>query len=449
MSIVISLDIGTSKICALGYCVDQQVLLDSETISNNCSIEGLPYGYHEQAPKHIINCSFSAIKALLDSDKIDVKKVTGIAVTGQMHGVLLIDGKCHPATNLITWRDQRAANLTASVGCKYAKSNGCGLRAGYGGATLSFLAKNMDLGYDITALSISDYACMCLSGICSSEPTHAASWGIYDVTTGQWNWNMVRELSIPETVLPKLKPASCILGSILPEIAETFGLNKDVIIYSPLGDNQAAVVGAGGDISDVAILNLGTGGQISIYQNDWQYLDGFETRPMPGNTFVLVGASICGGWTYAYLKDFYKEVIKTMVGVTVSDQDIYAKMNSFLESDAGKPRLFLKPWFCGTRTDPTARGEITFIGAENFTPKQVTIAFAKSMVEELLEMIPASRSEKLTKIIACGNAVRKNPVVLKIAEKCFKKPVFLAPLQEEAAAGAALSAINVSCGFKS
>jgi sedoheptulokinase len=138
-----------------------------------------------------------------------------------------------------------------------------------------------------------------------------------------------------------------------------------------------------------------------------------------------------------------------MVGVTVSDQDIYAKMNSFLESDAGKPRLFLKPWFCGTRTDPTARGEITFIGAENFTPKQVTIAFAKSMVEELLEMIPASRSEKLTKIIACGNAVRKNPVVLKIAEKCFKKPVFLAPLQEEAAAGAALSAINVSCGFKS
>ena len=92
------------------------------------------------------------------------------------------------------------------------------------------------------------------------------------------------------------------------------------MVFSPLGDNQAAVIGAGGDRADTAVLNLGTGGQISIFQNDWQTLDGFETRPMPGEAFLLVGASLCGGWVYAYLKDFYKDVIKRITGVTVRDQ---------------------------------------------------------------------------------------------------------------------------------
>ena len=41
---------------------------------------------------------------------IKFETIEAIVVTGQMHGILLIDDKLQPCTSLITWRDQRAAD---------------------------------------------------------------------------------------------------------------------------------------------------------------------------------------------------------------------------------------------------------------------------------------------------------------------------------------------------
>lgn len=60
----------------------------------------------------------------------------------------------------------------------------------------------------------------------------------------------------------------------------------------PIGDNQASIMGVAGLARDVAVVNLGTGGQISIPQPEPVWVDGFETRPMPLGGYVLVGASL-------------------------------------------------------------------------------------------------------------------------------------------------------------
>lgn len=447
MSVIISVDIGTSKICASAYCLTNKQLIACKAVDNSSLVTGKPAGYYEQSAKLTIEYVFSAIKSLLTCCDFEPKDVTSIAVTGQMHGVLIVDSYCQPVTNLITWRDQRSCELAISIGEKFTNSNGCGLRAGYGGATLALLAKSQKLEHGHKALSISDYLCAVLSGHVATEPTHAASWGIYDIITRQWNRKMVDELSIPEHILPEVIPTSSILGRILPDIAGELGLDEGIVIYSSIGDNQAAVIGAKGKAKNAAVLNLGTGGQISIPQTKGQYIDGFEMRPMPDGNFILVGASICGGWTYAYLKDFFKNVVKEMTGIELKDRQVYDKMNSFLNSESNDTGICLDPTFSGTRTDPTIRGMIKSIDTHNFTPKNMTIAFATAMILELGNMIPPKYLNNFSTIIVCGNAIRKNQAILKIIAKCFGKPVYMAEIREKASMGAAIAAMKIEGNY--
>ncbi len=440
MSIIISLDIGTTKICAAAYCTVSRDLLGSESVNNGSDVSGLAAGFCEQSPQVILDCVFSAIKSLMGNVGVDLSKAVSIAVTGQMHGVVIVDSKCEPVGNLIIWRDTRTAQIAGAVGDKYAASNGCGLRAGYGGAAVSWLAAENMLPANCKALTIADYVCAVLSGEVASEPTHAASWGIYDITKSQWNWDLIKELSIPEDVLPELHPTSQPLGRILPEVADKLGLGRQVMVHSPIGDNQAAVIGATEGAGDAAVLNLGTGGQISIPRRDAGYVEGFETRPMHEGSFILVGASLCGGWTYSYLKDFFKASVKEFAGVSLDDEAVYEKMNSFLAGGGGCGGLAVTPHFNGTRANPSLRGEIMRIDTDNLTPARLTNAFAESMVAELADMMPPEYGDNFATLIASGNAVRKNPAVLEIARRYFGKPVRAARLREEAAAGAAIAA---------
>jgi sugar (pentulose or hexulose) kinase len=442
MATVISLDIGTSKICAAAYDTEKECLTGCSSIENDSRIREDKEGSYEQCPEKTIGLTFSAMSLLLKSYAVEADDVAAITITGQMHGVLLVNDQLKPVTNFITWRDQKAASIAMSVGEKYAKSNGCGLRTGYGGSTLAYLNSRAPLDGNLKALSISDYLCAKLTGTAATEPTHAASWGIYDIKKRQWNKQILDELGVPEKILPDIKPTSGVIGNILPQIAENFGLKREVMVYGPIGDNQAAVIGARGKAREAAVLNLGTGGQISIPHNKSDYVEGFETRPMPDGRFILVGASICGGWTYAYLKDFFKDVITKITGIIPEDEAIYDKMNSFLSENKHGSAIKLDPTFCGTRANPELRGRITAINAENFTPSKLTRAFACAMVEELYEMIPPACLEDFSCVMAGGNAMRKNPALLNIAEEILKKPVNLADVKEEAATGAAMAAIK-------
>ena len=77
----------------------------------------------------------------------------------------------------------------------------------------------------------------------------------------------------------------------------------------------------------VGVVNLGTGGQVSVPHRDYSFVQSLETRPMPFGGFILVGASICGGWSYSYLCSFYQQIIRELSGVELSEAEIYTKMN--------------------------------------------------------------------------------------------------------------------------
>jgi sugar (pentulose or hexulose) kinase len=449
--IVLSLDIGTSNLCGLTLSCDslQPVAICSEV--NDTGITNLPAGYHEQDPLHIQDLCLDLIKKILCEKKVREDEVVGIGITGQMHGVLLVNSGLRPQSNLITWRDQRTlesdkpGNIDKAVEALEAdmrQRTGCRLHAGYGGATLHWLSKNNKIPKDAVALTISDYVAGCLTGVIATEATHAASWGIFNIQKSAWDAEAVNKLGIAKDVLPDVLSAAQPLGKIQPAIAQQLGLGNNVQVCSPVGDNQASIIGSAGFAGDAAVLNLGTGGQISIPQKDYRFVETLETRPMPFGGFILVGASLCGGWAYTYLQKFIRETIKKFGGVEVSDEEVYNRMNAIAAAtEEGASGITVDTRFGGTRLDPNLRGSISGIGVDNLTIANLTRGFIEGMVRELAEMASAAGVNEFTRIIASGNAVRKNPAVPDVIESIFGLPCYVSTYREAAALGAAYSAV--------
>lgn len=442
MKIIIGLDIGTSKICALALDIDNNKSIAIKSAVNDSDIIGLLPDWHEQNPVQIRDICFTLIAELLKD--IDKKSIIGIGISGQMHGVMLVNEKLEPQTNFITWRDQRTLTETkgslkaalAKLEPNLAERTGCRLSAGYGGATLYWLQANNKLADNAKAVTIADYIAACLTGTIATEPTHAASWGIFNVKDGKWDGEAIKALDIRAEVLPPLsataKPLAKVNHKLLPNTVQ---------VCSPIGDNQASVIGAIGGFSlDTAVVNLGTGGQISIPCEKYAFSNQLETRPLPFLGYIQVGASLCGGWSYAYLCRFFQDVIAEISGRKINADEVYSKMNQLAERiPFGANGLMADTRFSGTRIDPKIRGSFTAIDRENLTAGNLTRAVMEGIVTELKEFGENANLKDIKNIIASGNAIRRNPIMLDIISSIFATPCQIGVFAEEAALGAAIA----------
>ncbi|MDD3887020.1 MAG: FGGY family carbohydrate kinase [Victivallaceae bacterium] len=109
-------------------------------------------------------------------------EVSAIGVTGQMHSVLL--GRGQQISPLITWQDHRCGEAALK---RFSQKAQVILREGFGGATLARLAEAGQLAQWEFAATIGDYLVQTLTGndVVVTDPTHAASWGLYDNAAGR------------------------------------------------------------------------------------------------------------------------------------------------------------------------------------------------------------------------------------------------------------------------
>ena len=248
----------------------------------------------------------------------------------------------------MTWRDRRASGLVSSIDRATwpVGRTGCYLHPGYGGATLAALAMEGLIPTGTVALDMADFVAAKLTGIAAADPTMAASWGIMDLRRGEWDEELLSRLRIPREALPPIVTGSRPLGRLVVDL----GLPLGVPVYPPVGDNQASYIGAAGLEGRLLLLNLGTGGQISIPSAVFEFRHEFETRPLPTGGYLMVGASLCGGGAYAILKEFFRATLREFAGMEFADADLYRVMNRL--SASGAKALPVDTRFAGTRADP-------------------------------------------------------------------------------------------------
>lgn len=426
----LGLDIGTTTISAVVYDSNMGVLT-SRTIRNDSFLTGQSWE-RIQDPCVIYEKSLSVVRELLSL----YPDVAAIGLSGQMHGILYLDDQGEPVSPLFIWQDGRG-DLPYDEHCSWAAHlsalTGYALATGYGMVTHYYnLNHNLVPPAAAKLCTIHDYLAMKFSGrtVPVTEATDAASLGLYDGPHHRFDPDALAKAGIDSSMLPEVVTELCLGTGML-----------DIPVFAALGDNQASFLGATGGQTDVLLVNMGTGGQVSVYSSDYIQTQTLETRPFPDGGWLLVGASLCGGRSYALLETFFRDTVKMVTGQDVSAYDAMAK--AMEASPDLSTSIKFTTLFQGTRKDPTLRGSIQNIGADNFTPAHFIHGVMQGMADELYTMYDGYLTlggKPPVSMVGSGNGLRKNPHLCRIFETTFGVPLLLSQNDEEAACGAAIYA---------
>lgn len=466
--IALGLDIGTTTIAAVAYDVDAHRLLARVTVPHDAGCtpaDKLGSGWAEIDLARSFAIALSAMRQIVGSLGEQSARVRRIGVTGQMHGVAFLDANLRPVRPAITWQDQRTAasvaDFIARCGGEGAFANmGCLPAAGYLGPTLAWLRQHDRLPRAV-ACFIPDAVASMLTAVrraearraahCRGESpvtdaTLAASSGIYDIVSHEWDRHMLSALGLSDVLLPTVGAAGAGLGLLDGAIAGRLGLTAGVVVGVPLGDHQASLIGSAADRVGCVHINIGTSSQISAVVDRFAPVDtvhGIETRPFPGRRYVRSGAGLCGGEAFALLRRFF-EATATLLGCEPPpSQEAYAAMvraASAVPFSADGLRADVR--FDGARYRPAVAAALTFLRRANFTPAHVARAVLEGIVDELWQFFEAMQAEgiRASRLIGSGNALRSNPLLVEILSSRFGLPMQLAQWEEEAAVGAAIVA---------
>jgi len=434
----IGLDIGTTSVSALVLDTSSGEVLRSISVLNDSSIKGKPYESLQDA-----NRILDIATDMLDKLMIPYKDIKAIGITGQMHGILYVDCNGNAISPLYTWQDGRGSQHLSN-GKEYTEAlkelTGCSsIASGYGIVTHF---SNMKMGVvpenATTVCTIGDFVAMRIAGKTAPliHPSNAASFGLYNIDKSGFDDQMLSSAGIDAAFLPAVTRGLAIVG-------ET---KSSIPVAVSIGDNQASFLGSVQDIRNSILINIGTGGQISV-ASDVPLLSSplIETRPLLGdNSFILVGAAICVGSSYAILEQFFQSFLGEF---ELNGFDVYKKMESlayhYLEN-RNEP-LYVSTLFRGTRQNASLRGSIKGINADNLTPMHLVGGFLEGMAQELLDLLHCMdiRNDRIfTKLIGAGNGIRKNRPLQIIMERCFGAQLLIPEYSEEAAYGAALYALT-------
>ena len=432
----IGIDLGTSTM---------KLLLVEETGEIlNSAVEEYPLlfphpGWSEQEPKEWWGALLSGVTDLLTG--FDAKKVAGIGVGGQMHGLVTLDKQDNVIRPAILWNDGRTAEETEWLNTEIGKERlsaytGNIAFAGFTAPKILWMQKHEPEHFaKIDKIMLpKDYLNYRLTGVHACDFSDASGMLLLDVQHRCWSKEMLAICGVKETQRPKLFESYEVIGTILPEVAKTFGLPETVKVVAGAGDNAAAAVGTGTVGNGACNISLGTSGTIFISS------EAFGVDPMNGlhafahadGTWHLMGcmlsAASCNKW-------FCEEILKTT--------DFPAEQVG-MERNLGENRVFFLPYLMGERSpinDTDARG--AFVGLSLDTTRRDTVqavlegvAFA---IRDSFEVAKAIGVE-IPRSKLCGGGA-KSPVWRKILCNVLNIPLDLPQTEQGPGYGGAMLAM--------
>jgi len=382
-------------------------------------------GYSKDAEAYV-----SGAISLLDSI-IKEYPINAIGVTGQMHGVVLVDEKGNAVSRLYSWQEKFGDEIFSeniSYTERLGDLTGYKTPTGYGFNSLFYLNnKGLIPNNAVSYCTLMDFLVLKLTGRKTPviHTTNAASLGLFDLAEKCFDVDAVTKAGLSFLLIPEVTTQTVFAGKY-----------NDIPVTVSIGDNQAAFLGSvSGERGTELSVNCGTGSQISLESDIIAAAD--DVRPFIDGRYLLTGCAICGGSAYAMLEKFFSECMKVF-GSPKDDSDIYSVMNYLAMSDTAS--LDVDTRFSGTRNNPDIRGGIIGIDMTNFTPGALTKGMLCGMANELYSLYLAVSPEcrkNVKEIVASGNALRKNESFRKIVSETFGLPVRMSEITEEAAYGAA------------
>ena len=205
--LTLGVDLGTTKVAAVLYDPDASGAGRAVSTEHHAALPAAP-GHAEQDGEKMYA---AVLRLLAELPPRELGRVEAVGLTGQMHSVILWSGgELSPA---VTWQDKRAS--AAGHLDEFRTLSGRPLADGFGAVTLAELARQGELERWRYAASPADWLATRLTGNPApvTDPTFAASWGIFDSASGGWDLKAAAALGIPPGLLPPVVASSSIVGT--------------------------------------------------------------------------------------------------------------------------------------------------------------------------------------------------------------------------------------------
>jgi xylulokinase len=403
----LGMDVSTTATKALLIDAAGQVLC---TASTEYPFETPKPLWSEQDPALWWQAAIQSTRAVLAQAGIAGDQVGAVGLTGQMHGLVLLDAEGRPLRPAILWNDQRTAaqcdEIRQRVGQqRFIQITGNDALTGFTAPKILWVRENEPQIYARArhVLLPKDYVRYRLTDAFAMDVADGAGTVLMDLKARAWSAEVLDALGIPREWMPPLYEGPQVTGQISPAAAAATGLRAGTPVVAGGGDQAAQAVGVGAVRAGIVALTLGTSGVV-FATTDGPFIEP-EGRlhafchAVPGK-WHLMGVMLSAAGSLKWYHDTfapgttYDELVEPAAAVPLGSEGL----------------LFL-PYLTGERTpypDPLARG--AFVG---LTVRHGFAHLTRSVLEGVsfglrdgLELIRAAGLGKVDQVRASGGGTK-------------------------------------------
>ena len=367
---LLGIDVGTGGTRVL--LLDQLGHVLSSATAEHAPPISLHIGWAEQSPEDWWNAACRAIPECLAKGNTSGDQISGIGLTGQMHGLVLLGAKGEVLRPSIIWCDQRTGEQCRAVTQKIGARRLIQLTANPAltGFTLPKILWVQQHEPEIWErargiLLPKDYLRFRLTGIKATDVADASGTLLFDVSKRKWSADMLDVSGIVLALLPLVFESQEVSGAISEEGARATGLRAGTPVVAGAGDQAAGAVGMGIVRPGAVSATIGTSGVVFAATStpvlEPQGRIHTFCHAIPDRWHVM-GVTQGAGLSLRWFRDQFAtgpEYARDAYGRLVDDA---------AKTPPGADGLLWAPYLMGERTphlDPDARGALVGITAQH------------------------------------------------------------------------------------
>ncbi len=440
MAKFLGIDSSTTSVKAL--LADEQGQVIGTTLTELSLSTPKPL-WSEQNPHDWWDATVSSIRQLLAQTNTKGDEIAAIGLTGQMHGLTMLDKNGEVLRPAILWNDQRTASQCDEIRWfigreRLIQLTGNDALTGFTAPKILWVREHEPEVFTKThhVLLPKDYVRYRLTGDYATDLSDASGTLLLDVKNRQWSTEVLKALEIPLAWMPKVYEGTAVTGSVSALAAAATGLKAGTPVVGGGGDQAAQAVGVGAVESGIIALTLGTSGVI-FASTDKPFIEA-EGRmhafchAMP-NRWHMMGVMLSAAGSLRWYRD------------TIAPQiDFDTLVNAAATVPVGSEGLLFLPYLTGERTphpDSLARGG--FIGLTlRHTQAHLTRAVLEGVAFGLRDGFELMKGAGLTDIkqVRVSGGGAKSPLWRQILADVLGVELVTVNTTEGAAYGAALLA---------
>lgn len=437
---VLGIDVGTGGTRAV--LLDEAGRVLGAATAGHAEMASPQLGWAEQDPRDWWRAARVAIKECLFAAGATGADVSAVGLSGQMHGLVLLDAAGEVVRPALLWCDQRTEEecreITERVGAKrLIELVANPALTGFTLPKIWWVRKHEpELWSRVRSIMLpKDYVRFQLTGARTTDVADASGTLMLDVVSRRWSAEMLKASDLPAEILPEVFESPEITGRVTKAGARASGLREGTPVVAGGGDQSAGAIGMGivepGNVS----ATIGTSGVVFAATSSpvVEPKGRIHTfcHAIPGRWHVM-GVTQGAGLSLRWFRDQF-------AGGASYD----TLMVEAAAAPAGSDGLLWAPYLMGERTphlDPNARGALVGLTAQH-TRAHVIRAILEGVAFSLRDTFTIFRELDVpVKSIRLGGGGARSYLWQQIQADIYGMPVDLVAAEEGAAYGAALLA---------